>query len=174
MKQSITLLTLLTVAMLASAQEKEQQEAPQPKPSNWKTSTTPALKISELLFNNWSKAGNSTFDITSTFFGTYKYTHSRYVWDNIADLAYGFAWQDLDPEGVLFETQRKSNDKIDLTSAITWNAYRGFGASFTGNLKTQFGDGFEYDGVGKEAEETKLKVSGFFAPAYLTTALSFE
>lgn len=169
MKRIITICaTLFLVAAVATAQD---DAAPA---GAWSTSSTPALKVSEQIFNNWSKSGNSTFDITSSFFGNYKYTHPKYVWDNVVDLAYGYAWQDLDPEGVLFETRRKSNDKIDLTSAISWNAYKGWGASFTANLKTQFGRGYEYDGVGKAAEETKQLVSDFFAPAYLTTALSFE
>lgn len=170
MKRIITICaTLFMVATVAMAQNDAA-----PAGGTWSTSTTPALKVSEQIFNNWSKAGNSTFDITSSFFGNYKYTHPKYVWDNVVDLAYGYAWQDLDPEGVLFETRRKSNDKIDITSALSWNAYKGWGASFTANLKTQFGRGYEYDGVGKAAEETKQLVSDFFAPAYLTTALSFE
>ena len=169
MKRIITFFAAITmVAAVATAQDDAAAGGA------WSTSTTPALKVSEQLFNNWSKSGNSTFDVTATFFGNYKYTHPKYVWDNVVDLAYGYAWQDLDPEGVLFETRRKSNDKIDLTSALSWNAYKGWGASFTANLKTQFGRGYEYDGVGKAAEETKQLVSDFFAPAYLTTALSFE
>ena len=170
MKRIITFCAaLMMVATVATAQEEKAENG-----GAWSSSTTPALKVSEQLFNNWSKSGNSTFDVTATFFGNYKYTHPKYVWDNIADLAYGYAWQDLDPEGVLFETRRKSNDKIDLTSALSWNAYKGWGASFTANLKTQFGRGYEYDGVGQAAEENKQLVSDFFAPAYLTTALSFE
>ena len=170
MKRIITICaTLFMVATVAMAQDDAA-----PAGGNWSTSTTPALKVSEQIFNNWSKSGNSTFDITSSFFGNYKYTHPKYVWDNVVDLAYGYAWQDLDPEGVLFETRRKSNDKIDITSAMSWNAYKGWGASFTANLKTQFGKGYEYDGVGQAAEETKQLVSDCFAPAYLTTALSFE
>ena len=158
--------TLALTAAVATAQEEAAKPA-----GNWTTSTTPALKVSEHLFDNWSKSGNSTFDITSTFFGNYKYTHPKYVWDNVADLAYGYGWQDLEPEGVLFETRRKSNDKIDLTSAISWNAYKGWGASFTANLKTQFGAGREYEGI---LDKEGTVVSHFFAPAYLTTALSFE
>ena len=169
MKRIITLFAAMAlVATVATAQDDAAAGA------TWTTSTTPALKVSEQLFNNWSKSGNSTFDVTSTFFGNYKYTHPKYVWDNVADLAYGYAWQDLDPEGVLFETRRKSNDKIDLTSALSWNAYKGWGASFTANLKTQFGRGYEYEGVGQAAEDSKMLVSDFFAPAYLTTALAFE
>ena len=172
MKKVITLCaTLLMVAAMASAQD---ESTPLVTGGQWTTTSTPALKISEFFFNNWATAGNSQIDATATFFGNYKYTHPRYVWDNVADLAYGYAWQDLDdsPELPFFETRRKSNDKIDLTSVISWNAYRGWGASFTANLKTQFGKGFEYKGVG--ANQTEKVISSFFAPAYLTSALSFE
>lgn len=176
MKRTIILLTaVLLSAAVATAQD---EAAPKVKftDGTWSTSTTPALKASEFMFNNWSKSGNSQIDLTSTFFGNYKYTHPKFVWDNVVDLAYGYAWQDLDNDtvGGLFETRRKSNDKIDLTSSLSWNAYKGIGASFTANLKTQFGAGYEYDGIGAAAEATKKQVSHFFAPAYLTTALSFE
>ena len=171
-KRLITFIAIACVSMVAMAQEEAQKTT-----GSWSTSTTPALKASEFMFKNWSSSGNSQIDVTGTFFGNYKYTHPKYVWDNVVDLAYGYAWQDLDNSsadsvGGLFETNRKSNDKIDLTSAISWNAYKGWGASFTANLKTQFGNGYEYEGIG--VNQTKTIVSGFFAPAYLTTALSFE
>ena len=171
MKRILTLCaTLLMVATVATAQD----ETVALRAGKWTTSSTPAFKISEFFFDNWATTGNSQVDATATFFGNYKYTHPKFVWDNVADLAYGYAWQDLDNSEDLpfFETRRKSNDKIDLTSAISWNAYKGWGASFTANLKTQFGRGYEYSGVG--SSQTQRVISDFFAPAYLTTALSFE
>ena len=174
MKRFFTILAVLALGTFAMAQEAPADSA---KGGSWTTISTPALKASEFMFNNWSSTGNSQIDVTGTFFGNYKYTHPKFVWDNVVDLAYGYAWQDLDNStadslGGLFETRRKSNDKIDLSSAISWNAYKGWGASFSANLKTQFGSGYEYDGIGVNQKQTL--VSDFFAPAYLTTALSFE
>jgi len=169
-KITILFATLMAMATVVVAQEAESTPA-----GKWETSSTPALKISEFYFNNWSKSGNSQIDGTATFFGNYKYTHPKYIWDNVVDLAYGYAWQDLAEGDTLFETRRKSNDKIDLTSAISWKPFSklpDWGASFTANLKTQFGAGYEYDGVG--SSQTMKLVSSFFAPAYLTTALAFE
>ena len=166
--------TVLAAFALTAAVAMAQEEPAAPA-GKWETSSTPALKISEFMFDNWSKSGNSQIDATATFFGNYKYTHPRYIWDNVVDLAYGYAWQDLAEGDTLFETRRKSNDKIDLTSAISWKPFEklpDWGANFTANLKTQFGVGYEYSGVG--AAQTETKVSNFFAPAYLTTALSFE
>ena len=169
MKQTLILLSVLLMGTtVVSAQDDNATKG------TWTTTSTPALKASEFFFDNWSKTGNSQIDATATFFGNYKYTHPKYVWDNIVDLAYGYAWQDLDDSEDMpyFETRRKSNDKIDLTSAVSWNAYKGLGASFTANLKTQFGDGYEYEGFGKD--QKMKQVSDFMAPGYLTTALSFE
>ncbi len=178
MKKTVILCAAMAVAAAVATPALAQEEEPQqPQGGSWTTNTTPAMKLSEFMFNNWSKSGNSQIDLTATFFGNYKYTHPKFVWDNVVDLAYGYAWQDLDDSdtaGGLFETRRKSNDKIDLTSAISWNAYKGWGASFTANLKTQFGNGYEYNGFGAEAEATKKLVSSFMAPGYLTTALAFE
>ena len=172
----IFILCAALVAMTAVAQD--EPAAPEQKPAGaWTTTTTPALKLSEFMFNNSSKSGNSQIDLTATFFGNYKYTHPKYIWDNVVDLAYGFAWQDLDNSdtaGGLFETRRKSNDKIDITSAISWKPFSklpDWGANFTANLKTQFGEGREYTGI---EDKVGTPVSNFFAPAYLTTALSFE
>ena len=167
MKKQIVML-FSAVAMLTAAVAQESTPA-----GSWTTSSTPALKINESMFNNWSKTGTSQIDLSITFFGNYKYTHSRYVWDNIVDLGFGQAWQDLDnsAQGGRFESVRKSLDKIDITSAISWKAYRDWGANFTANLKTQFSPGYEYAGAG---DNDGKMVSSFFAPAYLTTALSFE
>ena len=171
MKRLFILFAVFAAATVVSAQEQgTAQKAPEGK---WSSVTTPALKFSESMFNNWSSTGTSQLDLNVTFFGNYKYTHPRYVWDNVADLGFGQAWQDLDnsAQGGRFESRRKSLDKIDLTSTISWKAYKDWGASFLANLKTQFTNGYEYAGAGDN--EGKL-VSSFMAPAYLTTALSFE
>ena len=167
MKRFYVLCTAVLMAVLPAT---AQDDAPK---GSWSTLTNPALKFSESMFNNWSSTGTSQLDLNMIFFGNYKYTHTRYVWDNIVDLGFGHAWQDLDnsAKGGRFESRRKSLDKIDLTSALSWKAYKDWGASFTANLKTQFAPGYEYSGAGDN--DGKL-VSSFFAPAYLTTALSFE
>ena len=163
----------LCAAFLLAAVPVMAQDTVSKSQGSWTTTSTPALKISESMFNNWSSTGTSQIDLNIVFFGNYKYTHPRFVWDNIADLGFGHAWQDLDnsSKGGRFESHRKSLDKIDLTSGISWKAYKDWGANFTANLKTQFANGFEYSTAGDN--DGKL-VSGFMAPAYLTTALSFE
>ncbi len=169
---------MAAAAILAASAMAQEEPAASINPFNgkWQTLSKPALTANEQMYNNWSASGNSQIAVTASFFGNYKYTHSRFVWDNVADLAYGFAWQDLDNDtvGGRFESRRKSIDKIDLTSSLSFKAFKDWGANFTANFKSQFDNGYEYNGFGPAAEASKVLVSGFMAPAYLTTALSFE
>ncbi|MBR1850223.1 MAG: DUF3078 domain-containing protein [Bacteroidales bacterium] len=176
MKKTFTLLAVLVaVASTATAQDATKPQSPI-LGGTWTTSSKPALTINEQFYNNWSSSGNSQIAATASFFGNYKYTHSRFVWDNIVDLAYGYAWQDLDNDtiGGRFESRRKNVDKIDITSSLSFKAFKDWGANFTANFKSQFDNGYEYTGFGPSAEDSKTLVSGFMSPAYLTTALSFE
>lgn len=143
----------------------------------WTTTSTPALKVDQKYYNNWAASGNSQLDLTATFFGNYKFTHSKFIWDNVADLAYGYNWQDLDGDTNMhgikaLETQRKSIDKIDLTSTFSMRMKNSWNVNASLNFKSQFGKGYNYTGIG--AEQIEEMVSAFMAPGYLTTAIGFE
>ncbi len=134
----------------------------------WTTSSTPALKIDEAYYNNWSSAGNARLAITASFNGTYKYVNGKNIWDNIADLAFGIHWQDLDGKNTpLLESLRKNEDKIDLTSTYSRALRDSWNINAIANFKTQFYKGYQY------GDDTVL-ISNFMAPAYLTTAIGFE
>lgn len=152
----------------ADAEEQAAEEAAQKSKGTWTTSSTPALKIDEAYYNNWSAAGNSQLAITAAFNGTYKYTNGKDFWDNIVDLAFGIHWQDLDGKKTpLLESLRKNEDKIDLTSTYSRALKGSWNVNAIANFKTQFYKGYQY------GEDTVL-ISNIMAPAYLTTALGFE
>ena len=141
---------------------------------SWTTSSTPALKVDENYYSNWSATGISQIAFIGTFNGNYKYTHSKFIWDNVADLALGVYWQDLieksDENPKLFETRRKNDDKIDLTSTYSQKLKNAWNVNATVNLKTQFMEGFTY----ASPTDSGSLVSSFMAPGYLTTAIGFE
>lgn len=152
----------------ADAEEQAAEESAQKSKGTWTTSSTPALKIDEAYYNNWSAAGNSQLAITAAFNGTYKYTNGKDFWDNIVDLAFGIHWQDLDGKKTpLLESLRKNEDKIDLTSTYSRALKGSWNVNAIANFKTQFYKGYQY------GEDTVL-ISNIMAPAYLTTALGFE
>lgn len=144
----------------------------------WSTTSTPALKVDQKYYDNWSASGNSSLALTATFNGDYKYTHKKFIWDNIVDLAFGYNWQDLvvdttytDKGFDKFDSRRKSDDKIDLTSTFSMRMKNDWNVNASANFKTQFGAGFNYPTVN---DSDRVEVSGFMAPAYLTTSIGFE
>lgn len=178
MKRIILLLALLGTTLGAMAQT--DSTTSQPKfnlfSGEWSTSSTPALKVDENYYSNWSATGISQVAFVGTFNGDYKYTHPKFIWDNVADLALGVVWQDLvekdptNPDDKLFETSRKNDDKIDLTSTYSQRLKNAWNVNATINLKTQFLDGYKYE----NALDSGSLISSFMAPGYLTTALGFE
>lgn len=173
----LSLFVLLVCAGVASASDTISQDSTKTQKGVWSLSSTPALKVDEKFYNNWSSAGNSLIQMTTTFFGNYKFTHSEFIWDNVVDLAYGYNWQDLDGDTTVhgfrsLESVRKSEDKIDLTSTFSMRMKNDWNVSASVNFKSQFGNGYNYTGAG--AEQVETLVSGFMAPAYLTTAIGFE
>lgn len=139
----------------------------------WTTSSTPALKIDENYYSNWAASGISQVAFIGTFNGNYKYTCNKFIWDNVVDLALGIYWQDLDGDTTArgfraFESRRKNDDKIDITSTFSMKLKKAWNINASANFKSQFLDGFKYTDT-----DTAL-VSSFMAPAYLTTSLGFE
>lgn len=138
----------------------------------WTTSSTPAIKLDENYYTNWAATGISQISFVGTFNGNYKYSHSKFIWDNVVDLALGVYWQDLIESDSLpyFETRRKNDDKIDLTSTFSMKMKKAWNVNASANFKTQFMEGFQY----VDPTDPGTLVSSFMAPGYLTTALGFE
>lgn len=185
MKKLVVAATLLIAVAGGRAYAENQEEAVaaptatqdstqnQPKRGVWTTATSPALKFDENYYQNWSATGISQFAFIATFNGDYKYSNDIYVWDNIADLALGLYWQDLDGDETQkginrFESLRKNDDKIDLTSTFSMRLKKAWNVNFIANMKSQFFDGYTYT-----ATDESL-ISAFMSPGYLTTSLGFE
>lgn len=137
----------------------------------WETKSHPSIKVDEQYFNNWAKEGNSQVAFITTFSGNYKYTHPKYIWDNVVELGFGIYFQDLDGNQSL-ESIRKNEDKIDITSTFSMRLRHSWNVNASANFKSQFYDGNKYANAGND-EEPQL-ISSFMAPAYLTTAIGFE
>ncbi|MDY5968528.1 MAG: RecX family transcriptional regulator [Bacteroidales bacterium] len=168
----ITLALLLLAGGMASAQNDTADLKIKHK-GTWTTSSTPALKLDQHYYQNWSATGISQFSFLGTFDGDYKYSAEKFTWDNVANLALGLYWQDLDGDtsqhGLrAFESRRKNDDKIDLTSTFSMKLRDPWNLNAIANFKSQFFPGYNYT-----ATDTAL-MSNFMAPAYLTTSIGFE
>ncbi|RYY67081.1 MAG: DUF3078 domain-containing protein [Chitinophagaceae bacterium] len=92
----------------------------------------------------WGKSG----------WDTSKY-ESRHTWNSMAEMSYGLS--NVQSTGI-----RKVDDKLELYTRYTGHINRRMGFGISGDLRTQFSNGYDY------SEAPRRRVSGFFAPAYLT------
>ncbi len=122
----------------------------------WKHTLVTALTLTQVSFTDWSQGGENALSYAFTAQGQSAQDLERTNWTTSYNFAFGQAR--LADQGL-----RKTDDKIDIASILTYkmgtliNPYAG------ATLKTQFAKGYKYDATG-----TSTEVSAFFDPAYLT------
>ena len=141
----IHLLSLFLAAPLLA------EDAPQP----WTHQLVGGVNLTQVALKDWAGGGEDALAWTLSFEGRSELGGGRFDWANTYRFAFGQT--KLGDQGI-----RKTDDKIDLESVLTFrmgtivNPY--IGATF----KSQFAKGFDYGGAGQVA------ISQFFDPAYLT------
>ena len=149
----------------ARAQDKPLTEA-----EGWRSSLAASLAGSQSAFSNWQEGGINALSATSALEGAFSRLNGKVRQDHEMRFAFGILKQDtLDV--------RKAEDQIRLASAVLYNAAGPFEPTFSADLRTQFAAGFDYNpDAAKYPTQTlvpgdPLKVSDFFAPAFLTQSL---
>jgi hypothetical protein len=130
----------------------------------WKKGGMVSINIGQGGSHNWA-AGAERFSFsTAAFLNAFANKKTgKWNWENSLDLSY--ALLNTTTTGV-----RKTDDKINLVSKISYALGPKFDFSGVLNFRTQFTDGFEYNYMGKGLQH---RISGFFAPAYLVLAPGF-
>jgi Protein of unknown function (DUF3078) len=150
-----------TVKQLKSTAEKKLEEDTTHK-EGWKKGVKINLGLAQGNTSNWAAgAEKSSFTINSyvNLFANLKRGDNE--WTNNLDLYYALI-------NTTSQGTRKNDDRIDYFTKYTHKIKPKMGFGVVGNFRTQFSDGFDYDKTPKE------KISGFFAPAYLTIAPGFD
>ncbi len=152
MKKSWILFLLLPA--ITFAQEK--------KDTLWTTSGNTTLNFSQVSLSNWAAGGKSS--MSGIFMVNYaaNYKKDKVSWDNSFDFRYGFLKEK--------ETDlRKSDDNIDISSKLGYQAKGNWYYSGLLNFKSQFAPGYNYTD-----DEKGDAISKFMAPGYLTAALGMD
>jgi hypothetical protein len=128
----------------------------------WKKGININLGLAQGNTSNWAAgAEKSSFTINTyvNLFANLKRGDNE--WTNNLDLFYAMI-------NTTSQGTRKNDDRIDYFTKYTHKIKPKWGFGVVGNFRTQFTDGFNYDKTPRE------KISGFFAPAYLTIAPGFD
>ncbi len=130
----------------------------------WKKGGDFSISFSQVSFSNWAAGGKNSVSGVGLFNWFANYSKDRMGWDNSVNLGYG----------LLKEEQRvlvKSEDKLEFNSKVGYKMTESGKWFLSGliNFRTQFANGFNYTNI-----ENPMRISSFFAPAYLTFAVGFD
>lgn len=152
------LILMLFVATLAVAQTPAPTPASEIPKSPWTHSLVSGLTATQISFRDWSQGGENAFSWTASLDGKHVFDTDVYSWGNAYKLAYGQA--QIGSQGT-----RKTDDKIDLESILTYKMGSVINPYFAATLKTQFAKGYTYAATGN------TEVSDIFDPAYFTQSV---
>ena len=123
--------------------------------TSWKHTMIAGANITQISFTDWAQGGENALAYALFLEGKSTYAVDVIEWVNGYKFGYGQA--KLGSQGI-----RKTDDKIDLESVLTYK-FGAFVNPFASvSLNTQFSEGVKYDALG-----IATPVSNFFDPAYI-------
>lgn len=126
----------------------------------WKTGGIFGLNFSQVSLSNWAAGGESSVSGNSLLSLFARYKKGDNNWDNYLDLGYGIMKQGADD-------WIKSDDRIEFTSKYGRKAAKDLYYAALINFRSQFAPGYNYP-------NDSVKISDFFAPAYVIGALGMD
>jgi hypothetical protein len=102
------------------------------------------VNLNQVALKDWSGGGEDALSWTLSVEGKSELTKERYDWSNAYKFAFGQT--KLGDQGI-----RKTDDKIDLESILTYKMGTLINPYVGATLKSQFAKGFVYGDAGKVA-----------------------
>ena len=138
-------------------------EKPVEKPKYWTKGITTQIGFSQVGVSQWADGANQSLSLNSFIDAFANYSKDKIIWENRLQLAYGFV-TDIDDRFT-----KKTDDKIQLDSKLGYNISKDLYLSAQYSFKTQFSNGYKYDG-----NSIVNKESAFLSPAYTNLALGVD
>ncbi len=125
----------------------------------WNHSLVSGLNLTQVAFTDWAQGGENALAWALSLEGKSVNDLEKSNWSNSYKFAFGQAR--LGSLGL-----RKTDDKIDLETILTYKFGVYINPYAAATLKSQFAQGYKYDAAGN-----KTPVSKFFDPGYLTQSV---
>ncbi len=161
MKTNRILITLIVsiYAGVLSGQEKDT--------TYWQYSERMGLNFNSASFSsNWTGGGSNSIAFSALFAGNWDYKKDKIGWDNELDLQYGILKNKN-------QNARKSNDRIYVDTKVGYDVSKNWNIFTSLNFQTQFDKGYQF-GTDDNGAETQSLISGFLAPAFITSSWGAE
>lgn len=125
----------------------------------WDTNGRFTFLFNQSAFSNWAAGGDNTLAGNIVINYEFNFKKDNFIWNNKLSASYGMTKS----ESVDFS--KKTNDGINFTSLLGFDAKKNWYYSILFNFKTQFTKGYKYikvDGV-----ETRRDYTNFMSPGFL-------
>jgi len=149
-------LAVAILMMFITGSVAAQTEAPKEPVYGWKHALIGTLTATQVAFTDWSQGGENALAWGLGIDGKSTLEQEHTSWSN--SFKFGFGQTRLGDQGI-----RKTDDRIDLESMLTYKMSETLNPYAAATMKTQFAPGYKYSGTGVETQ-----VSQFFDPAFLT------
>jgi hypothetical protein len=146
-----TIAILLLTSCLLTAQDSSTVA-----PSPWKHGLIGSVNVTQVAFRDWAQGGENAFAWALFLEGKSTFNSEKTEW--ITSYKFGFGNAEIGSQSA-----RKTDDKIDLETVLTYKVGAYVNPFVSASVKTQFATGYTYDALGNATA-----ISNFFDPAYLT------
>ncbi len=149
------------IIALASFNASAQTDTTKPPDWGWKHGAVTGLNISQIAFTDWTAGGDNALAWVLGLDGKSVNDQEATNWANSYKFAFGQAR--ISDAGL-----RKTDDKIDLESVLTYKISEYINPYAAVTFKSQFAPGYKYKAGPAGSDK---KVSQFFDPAYITQSV---
>ena len=158
MKRTIILFSLLFIVNLAFSQDNLIDE--NDSTEGWKVRGRVGLGFSQVALSNWAAGGENSFSGTAYLRMAAVYKKGKTNWGNYLSTIYGLQKQgDNDVQ--------KNEDNIEIISKYGHQVSKKWYYAVNLNFRTQYAAGYA-------SADDSIKISDFFAPAYLNLATGLD
>jgi len=124
----------------------------------WNLGLVSSFTLTQTAYEKWAAGGSNVFLWTTGMEGSAIYDTLFWNWANETNILFGNSKQNG-------QSPRKTDDIFDFESVITYKRLSFLNPYFSLNFRTQMMPGYKYD------KESKLEISNFMDPGYLTNGL---
>lgn len=151
--QIIAVIVLISAFAVPGAAQTDSAKGPV---YGWTHSVIGTLTATQVAFTDWAQGGENALAWGLALDGKSTLDQPHTNWVN--SYKFGFGQTRLGDQGI-----RKTDDRIDLESMLTYKMSEHWNPYAAATLKTQFAPGYKYPSTGPE-----VQVSQFFDPAFMT------
>jgi hypothetical protein len=160
--RKLLVLFFYLLAVSANAQQADSAKVKKP----WTHSLVSGLNLTQVSYDDWAQGGENALAYALSLIGKSVDDLAKTNWTTSYKFAFGQTR--LGAQGL-----RKTDDKIDFETTLTYKLGTYVNPYVGATLKTQFAKGFLYNTKTAGGRDTTITVSKFFDPAYITQSAGF-